>query len=227
MIRDPKFIASHVSVKDDAVYTDTLTAIEFPKWYADRGMFASSEVTFVYGIFAIVIGDKYSLSRIPTVLNTSPVSIVEVERDDQVYTQLLYGKGSKMLDSTKAIMHSYMAYDFFDTYFMQAKVPWFMGKDDLAFILDNTVKYAGTSLGSIEANNELLTSFITRSSKDKTVFYRNNPVGQPSYVDLMDVRYSSLTTTNKLAGNYFNESLVSALVQKESKPTTLENHVRV
>lgn len=227
MKRDPATIAKHVTLKNDAYYTDTLTYIEFPKWYGEKGLYVSGDISYVYGIIAVVVGDTYSVTRIPTVINTVPVAINEIERDDGTYIRLCYGKGSKVFETTKVIMHSYLAYNFFEGYFMQGRVPWYINAEDLCYILDNTVQYGGTKLGSNEVNNELLTSFIARSSKDKTVFYRNNPVGNPSYVDLMDVRYSSLTTTNKLAGNYFNESVVSALVQKEKKPTTLENHVRV
>jgi len=35
-----------------------------------------------------------------------------------------------------------------------------------------------------------------------------------------------MSTLNKLAGNYYTESLVSALVQKEKEPTKLEMLVR-
>lgn len=225
--RDPKFIASHVTVKDGAYYTDTLTMIEFPKWYSEKELFVTGDVSYVYGLFAIVIGDSYSVSRIPTVINTKPVSITEVDRDGETYVQLFYGKGSKVLETTRAIMQPFLAYNFFDSYFMQAKVPWYITPEDLCYIMDNTVSYGGTNLGANQISNELLTGFISRTEKDKAVFYRLNPTGKPRYVDLMDVRYSSLSTTNKLAGNYFNESVTSALIQKETKPTTLENHVRV
>lgn len=227
LTRDPKFISQHVTAKDGGYVTDTYTAIEFPKWFSEKGLFVTGEVSYVYGLFAIVIGDKYSVSRIPTVINTSPVSIMEIDRDGEIYIQLLYGKGSKVFDSEKIIMNPYLAYNFFDGFYMQAKVPWYMAADDLCYAMDNTVKYGATNLGSKEVNNELLTSFITRNQKDPSIFYRVNPTGKPLFVDLMDVRYSSLNTTNKLAGNYFNESIVSALVQKETKPSTLEKHVRV
>lgn len=225
--RDPKFIAAHVTLQNGAYVTDALTIIEFPKWYADKGLFVTGEVSYIYGLFATIIDDKYSTSRIPTVINTTPVSAGEIERDGMQYIQLFYGKGSKVFDSEQVIMNPYLAYNFFDGYYMQAKVPWYMTQEDLCYAMDNTTVYAATNLGAKEVNNELLTSFISRSSKDPSIFYRHNPVGKPTYVDLMDVRYSALTTTNKLAGNYFNEAIVSALVQKESKPTTLENHVRV
>ena len=227
LIRNKDAISKHLSNKGDGYYTDTPTIIEFPKWYQDKELYVSERVHYLYGLFAIIIGNDYSVSRIPTVLTTSPVMVSEVERGDEIYINLHYGAGSKLLESSKAIMQPYLAYNFFDGFFLQAKVPWYIAYEDLSVIMDNTVSYGGTNLGTNQTSNELLCSFIARQSKDKRSFYRLDPKGPPSFVDLMDVRYSSLSTVNKLAGNYFNEAIVSALVQKEKKPTTLEKHVRI
>ena len=226
LTRNKDAVSKHLSIREGAYFTDTTTIIEFPKWYEDKELYVSESVHYLYGLFAIIIGNDYSVSRIPTVLTTSPVMVTEVEKDGEVYINLHYGAGSKLLESSKAIMQPYLAYNFFDGFFLQAKVPWYIAYEDLSVIMDNTVSYGGTNLGSNQTSNELLCSFIARQSKDKRAFYRLDPKGAPAFVDLMDVRYSSLSTVNKLAGNYFNEALVSALVQKEKKPTTLEKHVR-
>lgn len=224
--RDPDAIKKLLTNKDNAYYTSKALTIEFPEWYTTKGLYRNEDTHYLYGIFAIVVGDVYSVSLIPTIVTTLPVAVNEVERDGVMYIQLRYAAGSKVLESNKAIMQSFLAYDFFDGFFMQAKVPWFIEYKDLATLMDNTVSYGGTNLGESQINNELLCSFIARTPKDKRVFFRVNPTGKVSFVDLMDVRYSSLSTVNKIAGNYFNESLVSALIQKETTPTTLEQHVR-
>lgn len=226
LTRDKDAVSKHITVKEGAYFTDTKTIIEFPKWYQDKDLYVNESVHYLYGIFAIIIGNNYSVSRIPTVLTTSPVMVTEVEKDGELYINFHYGAGSKILESSKAIMQPYLVYNFFDGYFLQAKIPWYVGYEDLSAIMDNTVPYGGTNLGNNQTSNELLCSFIARQVKDKRLFYRLDPKGHPAYVDLMDVRYSSLSTVNKLAGNYFNEAMVSALVQKEKKPTTLEKHVR-
>lgn len=226
LIRDKQAISQRLSNRDGAYFTDTALTIEFPHWYAEKGLYVSEDVHYLYGVFAIVVGKHYAVSLIPTVMTTSPLMVTEIERDGVMYIQLTYAAGSKVLQSNRAIMQPFLSYNFFDGYFMQAKVPWYIGYEDLCKVMDNTVAYGGTNLGSNQTSNELLTSFIARSAKDKRKFFRTEPIGKPSFVDLMDVRYSSLSTVNKLAGNYFNESLVSALVHKEKQPTTLEKHVR-
>lgn len=224
--RDPQTVKKCLVNKDNSYYTNKALTIEFPKWYMTKGLYVNEETHYLYGIFAVIVGDVYSVSLIPTVVTTLPIAVNEIERDGDVYIQLMYAAGSKVLESNKAIMQSFLAYDFFDGFFMQAKVPWFVEYEDLCILMNNTVSYGGTNLGVNQVNNELLCSFIARSSKDKREFFRVAPTGKAAFVDLMDVRYSSLSTVNKLAGNYFSESLVSALIQKETVPTTLEKHVR-
>lgn len=226
LTRNKAAIAKLCPKRDSAFYAEVPTIIEFPKWYQDKELYVVESVHYLYGIFATIIGDKYSVSLIPTVLTTAPVMVTEIDRDGETYIQLMYGAGSKLLESSRAIMQPFLAYNFLDGYFMQAKIPWFIDYDDLPVLLSNTVSYGNTNLGINQTSNELLVSFIARHMKDMRSFYRTDPKGKPAFVDLMDVRYSALSTVNKLAGNYFNESLVSALVHKETRPTTLENHVR-
>ncbi len=119
-----------------------------------------------------------------------------------------------------------LSYNLFENFFIYAKAPWFIGYDDLIKIMDNLVSYANSNLGDNFIASELVTSFIARTKKDKSVFLRQDPTATPEFVDLTNVYFSALSTLNKVAGNYFTEGLTSALVQKEVTPTKLENLVR-
>lgn len=224
--RDQDFMNSVVVLKDGAYYCNQPVNIEFPKWYQDKQMFDISDNTYLYGVFSLHCGDKYSVSVIPTVLVTAPIMITEVDRNGEPYLQLRYGKGDKIIESEKVIQHSFLSFNFFNSNFMQGKVPWFLEHEDLCRIMDNMVQYAASNLGANLVSNEVVVSFITRSKKNLSKFYRINPDGEYTYIDLMDVRHSTLSTLSKFAGNYFDEALVSALVQQEKTPNRLENHVR-
>ena len=224
--RDKDYVRSTITKKDDGYYTTKKTIIEFPKWYETKGLYEISDNTFVYGIFAMIVDDKYSVARIPTVINTTPLMVKEVERDGEVYIQLIYGPGDRIINGEKVLMQPFLSYEYFNGFYMLAKVPWFIDYEDLVFTMDNTTKYAGNNLGSNTVGNEVLATFISRQQENKHAFFRTDPKGKPYFVGLMDVRFSALSTINKQAGNYPEESLVSALINKEKKPTTLENHVR-
>lgn len=224
--RDKTYIESNIINKDGLYFTKKKLIIEIPSWYRDKSLYDISDNVYVYGVFAFIMDDKYSVSIIPTVLPVNPVMTTEIERNGEKYLQLHFAPNDKIFVNDKTIMHSYLSYNFFEGYYMQAKLPWFIEYEDLVKVLDNTVKYAGSNLGANYIVNEVVTSFIARQEQDKKLFYRQNPKSNISYVDIMDVRYSALNTVSKLAGNYFDESLTSALLQKEKSPTTLEKLVR-
>ena len=226
MKRDKDFIKSKIYVKDGKVYTKEKTIIEFPKWYENKELLDIQDVTYLYGVFAIIIDDKYSVSLIPTLVNTTPIIIREVERENGTYIQFVYGKDDVLIDNTNVVKKDLLSYNLFENFFIYAKSPWFMAYEDLIRVMDNLFKYSNSNLGDNFVASELVTSFIARTKKDKCVFLRQDPNAEAEYVDLTNVYYSALSTLNKVAGNYFTEGLTSALVQKEVTPTKLENLVR-
>ena len=74
-------------------------------------------------------------------------------------------------------------------------------------------------------SNELVTSFIARDESNKKSFFRQKQ-NKLVFIDLMSPYYSSLSGINTLAGNYFTQSLTSAIVQPKSQATKLESLVR-
>lgn len=224
--RDPKYIQDNLFIKDGKIYCKEKCTIEFPKLYLKKELADLQEVSYVYGIFAIIIGDKYSVSLIPGLCSMSPIMMSEVERDGVEYIQFLYGKGDCIINDVKVVKQSLLAYNFFETFYLYAKVPWFVEYEDLVKAMDNLVPYAGSNVGANWIANELTTSFITRSKRDKKKYYRQIESGEKEFVDMMNVFYSVSSGALKLGGGYFTNSLVSAIVQPEPQSTRLENLVR-
>lgn len=224
--RNPKAIESKLYVKDNKVYTREKTIIEFPKWYENKGLLDIQSITFLYGIFAIIIGEEYSVSLIPTHITTTPLVTREVERDEETYVQFIYGKDSVIIDNIEVVKKELLSYELFDNFLIKGKVPWFIEYEDLIRIMDNLVYYAKSNLGNYHIANELVISFIARDKSDKNVFYRQRVKDKPLYINMISPFYSTRSTVAKLSSNYFRDSLVSALVQKEEESTRLENIVR-
>lgn len=224
MKRDAKFIQSKIVVKDSTIYTSEKCCIEFPKWYMDKSLANFGTTTKIYGIFAIIIGDKYSVSIIPTQIVTKYVIFKEVDRDGEPYIQLWYNKGDAIVENTTLLQKDILCYNWFETLHMYAKVPWFLEYEDVVKIMNNTPMYSGSGVGVNPLANEIMVSFLTRYTKDKHEFHRHHLNDPYTYIDLMDVYYGVSTVTNKIAGNYFNDALTSALVQKDKTTTKLEQH---
>lgn len=225
--RDPKYISSLIEMKGESIYCKERCIIEYPSYYNDKGMADESEEVQLYGIFAIIVGDKYSVSTIPTICVSEPIDISEVERDGVKYRQLRFGKGDPIIKSRKVLTISLKAYNFIESFFMRSNIPWYIEYLDLVKCMDNLVKYADSGVGDNMLANELMTSFVSRSPKDKNIFYRQvGSVGEIEYVDIMNLYYSVKSTTNRLAGGYMNNSITSALVNPSTRDTKLDLHMK-
>ena len=229
LVRDPDYINSLMSIEKregGAVSLSKKAIIEFPSWYEDKGLLEIGDRMNLYGVFAIIVDGKYAVSVIPTWLVTSPVMVKTVERDGEEYTQFIYGPGDSLIESTRAVKKDLLSYTFFEAHVVRAKMPWYLGYEDLVRVFDRLEPYAKSKLGNSYVASELVCSFIARQPSDKRKFYRQLPKGKPEYVDLMNVYYAATTTLTKIGGNQFMAGLTAALVQKEKKPSKLEKHVR-
>ena len=226
MKKDTKKIDSVLYEKGGKFYCKEKCIIEFPKWYMDKDMCHMEENTTFYGVAAIVVGDSYSVMTIPTMCSSDPIDIKEVEKDGEDYLQLHFGKDDPIL-SAGVISDPLRAYNFIETFFLRAKVPWYIDYLTLYRCLINLLKYGGSDVGKSSIANELITSFIARSALDPNIFYRQvGSKGDMVWVDLMNVYYSVRSTATKLAGGYFKPALTSALVQKNTQSSKLEEIVR-
>ena len=224
--RDSNFVQSNLYIKDNKVYCKEKTIIEFPKWYETKELASIQEISYIYGVFAIIIEDKYSVSTIPTLIPTSPILVNEIEREGVLYTQFIYGKDDCIIENINIVKHDILSYNFFETYFMYAREPWYIEYEDLIKIMDNLVPYAKSNVGASHISSELVISYITRDKEDHKKFYRQTDYkGEYTYVDLMNVYSSVFTTTNRLAGGYFTNGLVSSLVQPNKDISKLETLV--
>lgn len=227
LTRDPAYVKSQLFYKGNAIHCKEKAIIEYPVWYEDKELAKNKETVSFYGIAAIIVGDKYSVVLIPTMLVSSPIAVGEVERNGEKYRQLLFGKGDCIINSKTVVQYPLLSYTLFENFYMRTKEPWFVEYEDLVKIMDNLVPFAGSNVGDNFIANELITSFITRSAEDKKKFYREvGGKGKYVYVDLMNVYHSAIGTVNKLAGNYFSNAVTSAIVQKNKGETKLERHLR-
>ena len=224
--RDTKVIKSILYEKDNKIYTKEKLMIEFPKWYEDKELLSLGDQTYLYGVFALIKDNFYSVSTIPTLIQVSPTIITEIKKGEEIYTQFIFGENKVVIENTQVVKQELLSYNMFSQFFLNAKIPWYIGYDDLVKIMDNLPEYAKSQLGDNWIANELVVSFITRYKENKAIFHRQKVEEDYDFVDLNNVYYSAISTLNKLAGNYFSESLVSALVQKEREPTKLEMVVR-
>ncbi len=230
MQRDPIAIqAALYESNEHKLYCKKPLILEFPKRFVDRGMAHIGIETDVYGIFALHDEVHYSVSLVPSMINTSPEQIRIVERSDEPYYQFLYSEGSCVIDNTMLVRKDTLVYNIMEEFFLKGNVPWYVSYDDLGRIFDNAKTYADSDVAQNYAIMEALAAYIARDPKDKAIQYRLTHKDKaslkesPVYIGLFgNVFYAAPGTVAKLAGSYFQDAVVSALVQPESKATHLE-----
>jgi len=226
MKRDPAYFKNIIVNKDNKLITKENVKIKFPKRYIDKGLAKIGSNIEIYGIFAIVKDDRYSVSNIPAMINTSPILINEKLINEVEYIVFEYGKDSPIVNDITVLKNNILTEALFQEFIINGKMPWFIEYEDVNVIFKNMVKYASSAIGENHISSELITSYMARSKNDIKLFHRNEPKDDYIFAPLDDVFYSANSTLAKLAGNYFSDAIISAIKQPEKSPTQLEKLLR-
>lgn len=207
--------------------------ITFPVRFRDIGLAVIGKTSFVYGLFAMIVGEKYALMNMNGYIELGE-AIINIELIGEIeYYTFTYKAGSTVIMTKEIVARSNLIYTAIDEFVFKGKVPWYVGYDDMGRIFETAQAYAGTRARIIPSMMEFLAAYIGRNREDRTKFIRE---GAKSYADFSDskiawvplrsVFYSAPGTVNKLAGAYFQDGVVSALVNPSNKVESVEAILR-
>lgn len=230
MKRNPNYIISNLfETKEHTLLTRKECIIQFPKRYVERKMADIGVGTFVFGFLIIIMEDQYSVMTVPSLFKTNPSRISTVTIDEVEYYNFHYAAGGVVFENTQVVKKDALIYNMMEEFILKGNVPWYLSYEDLAKAFDKAKAYAGSDVAKNYAILEAITAFLSRSKKDRTIQYRHSvntlqevQKSPPDYIGLYgNVFYAAPGTVNKLAGSYFQDAIVSALVQ----PSDNINHV--
>lgn len=213
--RDPSYIKERLVNKGGKITCKENCVIEFPSWYLEKDMAQMAELVSFFGIFVIIMGDKYSVSLIPVKVTSNPLNITTIERDGVVYTRLEYKAGDEVIHSDSLVQDTLLSYEFYNNFVIYSRIPWFINQLDLNKVFSNLPYYAASNVGDNVMTNELTTSVVTRSAKDPDTYYRQiGSKGPYRFVALTNLFYSVDGTVSKITGSYTQVGILSALTKK-------------
>lgn len=230
MKRNPDFIKSQLfETKEHTLLCKKDCTIQFPKRYIERKMAEIGADTFVFGFISIIVDNIYSVLTVPTLFKTSPSRISVTSIDEIEYYNFHYDAGSIVISNTQVVKKDALVYNMMEEFILKGNIPWYLEYEDLAKAFDKAKEFTGSNVASNYAVLECLTAFLSRSKKDRSVQYRHSvntiqdvQKSPPDFIGLYgNVFYAAPGTVNKLAGSYFQDAVVSALVQ----PSDNINHV--
>ncbi len=231
--RDPGFVLSKLKeTATGSVITTVDAKIQIPERFSKKKMLFVGEETFAVGIFAIIIGDKYAVMNVNSMININPATTNIVTVNGSNYYEFGFPAGSVLIKNTTVVKDDFLIYNIFDELLSNGNVPWYMTYEDMAKIYSTAREYAASKIGDNTTVIHLLVSILARNREDRMKYYRHQLRTykdldiSPSFVPLKSVMYIASNTLNKFAGSYFSEAIVSALVYPADKVEKIETLLR-
>lgn len=231
--RNPDAIKQSLKKIGNSLIAKKRLRVIFPDRYTAVDMAIVGSTVRLASIYAILDDEgNYSVSNLPIFVELTPSNISNIEIDGNVNKILIFEEDSVFMPDTKLVIDNRFLYDFFNEFYVNGRVPWFMSYNDLIDIFKLTSKYADSNLGDNPITMEILASIVARDTNDKTKFFRetiNSPkdiTNKPASIGLMNIYYTFNNTISKLTGSYFQQGLNSAIVNKEKESTLIEDILR-
>lgn len=236
LVRDASRVhACLAELPDGRVVAKKPVDIYIPARFEQKGLAYVGVETLIVGIYAIVVEDQfYGISLVNAMIRIEPTSTLRVMFDGEEYLKFSFAAGSTVFADTQLVKIDTLTYLIYDEILAGAHVPWYLQYDDLSKIFDTAVYHAGANIGRNQEVTELIVSMMGRDPKDRTRYYRTvaksvsaGGVGtKPVFIPMRNVQYGATNTTNKLAGSYFRDGLVSALNTPTDRVERIEGLLR-
>ncbi len=208
--------------------------IYIPVRYDNANLSHIGENVSIIGIYAIVFEDQfYAVSNITAMVSINPYRVQKVKFDGDEYYEFTFLKNQIFIKNTDLVKNNEVIYSIFNEFISKGNVPWFIEYEDYGRIFDTAKYHAGSNIAKNPELTQLLVAMQSRSKQDRNVYYRQviedykelktNP---PDFVPLKSVIFSASNTLNKLAGSYFGDGVVSALVNPTERVERIEELIR-
>lgn len=235
LIRDASKVkeALHELPSGELVCTKQVKIV-IPTRFSERGLAEVGMNTYIVGIYAMIVEDKfYAVSLVNTMIAITPTSTLKIKIKGVEHYEFTFDPGQIVMPRTNLVKNDILVYKIYDEIVSKGKVPWYLGYDDLGHIFDTALSHGGANIGTSPEVTELIISIIARNGKDRTEYYRSSinsleelKTSPPVFISLKSVPYAATNTTNKLAGSYWNEGVVSSLVTESTRVERIENLLR-
>ncbi len=235
LIRDAVKVKAYLKeLPDGRLVAAKPLKIYLPTRFAERNLASIGLETHIVGIAAVVVEDRYyGVLLVNATMRIEPTSTLKVLVGDDEYFEFYFEAGSTVVSSVQLVKVDTLVFRIYDEIIAKGHCPWYLGYTELGKLFDTAKTYAGANIGQNHEVTELIVSMIARDAGDRHKYYRQtvknaedlkkNP---PVIIPLRSVQYSATNTVNKLAGSFWNDSLVSTLVSPATRTEKLERLLR-
>ena len=231
-IRQPQTVIDSLrEMPDGRLVTIKGCKVYVPARYLEKNLAQISPEKYICGICAIVVDDTYyGVLMVNAMVGIEPTSTNRVQQAGDEYMEFVFDPGSVVINNLNLVQTDTIPYRLYDEFLSNGRVPWYLGAEDLANLYETAKEHADANVGTQHEITEMIVSLIARDPQDRSKRYRhtvkdrNDVINRPPvFVPLRSVHFSATNTVNKLAGNYFEEGVRSAILAPSTREEALES----
>lgn len=234
----------------DKIYSDGMVDLEqmvvakqsikicFPEYYVAKKLASFGSDIYMVGVFAIIANDEhYAVSLAPAMIKTEPSKYQIVKYKGVAYYELFYEEGDVIISDKAMVKNAAIASSLYSLFVDQGKTPWFFESlnpniDDKLSLFINCNEYADMKIGDDPAAISLILSATAKSPIDNNIPYRLyvndnlNDALPATYVGMRNIAFIASSTISRMTGNYYDDSVGSALINQTTKVEGLDKVFR-
>jgi len=143
------------------------------------------------------------------------------------YLEMTFFSGDQFMTNTTIVRNSALIYALYTEFIDRGKMIYTMGYNNLIWLFDTAKELADANIPVDHAILEVIYAHLARSSKDLFLPYRHTEMnGEFTFVPLRAVSFAPDSTTARLMGNYFSDSLLASLLSNETERKNFEDLLR-
>ena len=232
-VRNPEKVLSVLSdLPGKPVVTKQKITLQFPVRFSEIGLAKVGTETFVFGLFAIALDSgEYAVCNVNSLIELGK-GLVEKEVIGEVeYFNFTFQPGDIVFKTKELVARPSLIYTAIDEFVFKGKIPHYLDYDDMGKLFDTAEHFAKTSAKILPSVTEFMAAYIARDKENRIKYIRETATQYKDFknlkwVPMQSVYWSAPGTVNKLAGAYFQDGIISAIVNPSERVDKIERILR-
>lgn len=222
-----QFFSYDDKTKEMRFISNSLTII-IPQRYEVYQLLEISDTIKTLAIFDMIIDDIYQAGLM--MLTTIEIEADDVNKimiGDIPYIAITVSNGSRFICNTERIADSNIVYAIWMEFITRGKLIYNINYDTLSTLFDQAKTMCDSNINVDHAIFEVIYSHLCRDFENLSIQYRHTDRSNDfKLIPLRNVGYATISTTSKIMGSYFRESLNSSLIQTNLTKSPVEDLLR-
>ena len=232
--RNPvKVLESLSNLPGKPVIAKTNLVLQIPVRFTEIDLAQIGSSTFIFGFAAIILETgEYAVLSVNAFLEAGPAIIDKVEIKGVEYFNFHFQAGDVVFKTKELVCRAALIFRALKEFVFNGKIPWYASYDDVGKLFDTAKKHSKTRAEILPSVNEFMAAYIARDKDNRIKFLRETArtrdefIKKLAWVPMKSVFWSAPGTVNKIAGAYFQDGIVSAMVNPSDQTEKIESILR-